>query len=34
MDKHRLHSLNEEYLKERITPEQREHLEAIKRMRF
>ena len=34
MDKHRLHSLNEEFLKERLTTEQREHLEAIKRMRF
>jgi hypothetical protein len=34
MDKHRLHSLNEDFLKERITLEQREHLEAIKRMRF
>ena len=34
MDKHRLHSLNEDFLKERLTTEQREHLEAIKRMRF
>lgn len=34
MDKNRLRTLNEDFLKERLTPEQREHLESIKRMRF